>query len=975
MKTKQTIIACILFFALFGLSAQITVTGSVSDEVTGDPIFGANVLLKGTSVGATTDLDGNFQIQANQGDILVFSYIGFTTQEIEVVSSVLNVVMSESQNQLDEVVIIGYGSTTVKDATGAIEKVDAEEFNGGVIVSPEQLISGKTAGVNIIPPSGQPGQAGTIRVRGGTSSLNANNSPLIVIDGVPVDQNNTPGSASTPLNSINPNDIESFVVLKDASAAAIYGSRASAGVILITTKSGKLNAPLEVTFGSYASIGSTANRSDVLSAEQFRAAINATGTPEQIALLGNANTDWQDQIFQGAFGTDTNLAISKGYDSSSYRLSLGYLNQEGVLKTSEFERLNAALTFRQNLFDNSLKVDLNIRGAFTTDDFANNSALRSALEFDPTFPVFSGSDLYGGYSEWLQDDGTPLALAALNPLGLLRQNFNTADTERFIGNVKFDYDIPFLKGLKANLILGFDYSKVDGETRTLATSAGGFLNGGSEGTYGSLRRSTLADFYLNYMTELEKMDSKIDLTVGHSYQDFYRENQSFNLTGLGAISETEFATQNSLISYFARFNYVLKSKYLLTLSYRRDGSSRFARENRWGNFLSGALAWSISEEDFLKDSKTISNLKLRLGYGETGQQEIGSDFGFLPVFTPGQDDFRYQFGNEFFNTLRPSGFDSDIKWEESSTYNIGLDFGFLENKIAGSIDYFTRSTSDVLSTISPPAGSNLTNILFTNIGDLESSGIEFSLETDIVRKEQFNWNFGFNVTYLDNEIKKLNSVDDPNSPGIATGPISGGTGNNIQTQKVGEPQNSFLVFEQVYDENGRPIEGEYVDINGDGTVDSADRRIYKNPNADVLLGFSSYTNYKNWDLNFTLRGSLGNYAYNNNDSSLGVASELNRLNSNRNILASYLDTNFQTLQLFSDYYVQDASFLRMDNITLGYNFDNILNGKVDLRLYTTAQNVFVITGYDGLDPEINNGIDNNLFPRPRTFLFGFNANF
>lgn len=970
MKTLQKYLLVALFLIPIGIFAQTTVNGTVTEKATGVPLPAVNVVVKGTAIGVATDFDGNYSIQANMGDVLVFTYIGFKPLEVTIASTNINVSLEEDASQLDEVVIIGYGSTTRQDATGAIEKVSVEEFSRGAIVSPEQLIIGKTAGVNVIPPNGEPGKGSTIKIRGGNSSLNASNSPLIVVDGVPIDQN---GPA---LNTVNPNDIESFVVLKDASATAIYGSRASAGVILITTKSGKMNAPFKVELSTYTSVGNTENRVDVLSASEYIDAVNATGNTNAIDALGSADTDWQDQIYRTAYGSDTNLTFSQGFENSSYRVSLGYIEQEGVLKTSEYDRKSASFNFRQYLFDNNLKIDLNIRGALVNDDFANGGAIGTALRFDPTQPVFSGSDAYGGYFEWLLANGTPSGLAPRNPVGLLNQSSNKAETERAIGNVKFDYKIPFVDGLKANLNLGFDYSGVDGNDITLASSAAGFLNGGSARAYGSLKRSKLADFYFNYVSEIESINSKIDVTLGHSYQDFYREDDFFTELGIGGVDARKDATQNSLVSYFTRVNYTLDSKYLLTFTYRRDGSSRFSPENRWGNFFSGALAWNISQEAFLQDSNTISNLKLRLGYGETGQQEIGSDFGYLPVYLISQDNFSYTLGNEPYNTVRPNGYDANIKWEESTTYNIGLDYGLFDDRITGSLEYFYRETSDVLSTVSPPAGSNLTNSLFTNIGDLQNSGVEFSIASDIVRKGDFNWNIGFNISYLENEIVKLNTIEDPNSPGIATGNISGGVGNTVQTQKVGQPQSSFLVYKQVYDSNGNPLDGVYEDMNGDGEFTTDDKYIFEDPNADYLMGFSSYMDYKNWDLNFTLRASLGNYAYNNVASANGNEFGLHSLNSNRNVDASFLDTGFKVAQLWSDYYVQDASFLKMDNITLGYNFKNFTkNEKFGLRAYTTVQNVFTITEYDGLDPEVNGGIDNNLYPRPRTFLLGFNVNF
>lgn len=971
MKQIRQLILGILFLLPIFMSAQDVINGNVKDD-TGMELPGVSVIVKGTTNGTATDFDGNFELKIDDANaILVFSFVGYENIELAATDN-MQVNMQESTESLDEVVLIGYGQTTKKDATGAVEKVGVKEFNPDVFGSPEQLITGKTAGVNVVPPSGRPGESGTIKIRGGVSSLSASNSPLIVIDGVPVDQN---GPA---LNTINPSDIESFNILKDASATAIYGSRASNGVILITTKSGKMNADLKVDFSSAFSSGTASNTVDNLSTEDFIAAIRALpDNADQIALLGDADTNWQDEIYQSAFGTDNNLTISEGFENTSYRISLGYLYQEGILKTSEYNRKSASFNLRQNMFDNKLKMDFNIRASWAQDEFANDGAIGAAVQFDPTKPIYSGNSQFGGYWEWLDanDPTKPLNLAPLNPLGLLEQNTNHAGTERYIGNAKFDYKFGFLEGLSLITNLGFDYSTTAGRTFGSADSAGGFNNEGSKGAYNSLRRNTLADVYINYAQTFNDVH-KIDAMLGQSFQDFYRENDSYTLFGNGTEDRAlPFASTNALLSYMARVNYTYDSRYLLTVTFRRDGSSRFAPENRWGNFFSGALAWNIAEEAFLEDSETISTLKLRVGYGETGQQEIGSDFGYLPVYTPGGNRVRYQFGNRFVNTVRPEGYDADIKWEESATYNIGLDYGFLEDRITGSVEFFKRTSTDILSTVAPPAGSNLSNELFTNIGDLESSGIEFTVNADIVQQDDFTWNVGFNVSYLQNEIVKLNLVDDPNSPGIATGGISGGVGNTIQTHKVGEAQSSFLVFKQVYDNAGNPLEGVYEDLNADGVINDQDKYIFNNPNPDYVFGFSSYMNWRNWDLNFTMRATLGNYVYNNVASDLGNEFALRPLNSIRNVHASIADTQFVNSEFFSDYYVQDASFLKMDNISLGYNFANLAEGEVILRLYGTVQNVFTVTDYEGLDPEINGGIDNNFYPRPRTFLVGFNVNF
>jgi len=972
MRNFKQILLSMLMLLPFAMFAQQTVKGKVLEKSTGQPLPGVNIIVKGTTNGTTTDFDGTFNLDVKkQNAILVFSYLGYKTQEIAASNSLMTVSLVQNAQALNQVVIIGYGQTTKKDATGSIEKVSTKDFNKGAIASAGQLIAGKTAGVQVIPSDGTPGKGATIKIRGGVSSLNASNSPLIVIDGVPVDQQ---GPA---LNSINPNDIESFTILKDASASAIYGSRASGGVIIITTKSGKTNGAMKVNFNSYLSIATQADQVAVLSTSQFINAINTYGSASDIAKLGTANTNWQDKIFDTAYGTDNNLSISGGFKHSSYRVSLGYLNQDGLLKTSNVERTSLDAKYIQHLLKDNLKITANFKGAFVDDTFANQGAIGAAVRFDPTKPVFSGNSDFGGFYEWL-DGAVPLNLAPRNPVGLLKQNHSVAETRRTISNIQFDYKIPQVKGLRANLNLGYDYADVKGNFTIPAEAASNFLDKGLTGGNFELKRNVLVDFYLNYVKEFDKIDSKIDVTAGQSYQDFHRERSNFSIDGLGVENKPlPFATENSLVSYFGRANYTFKDKYLLTYTFRRDGSSRFAPKNRWGNFNSVALAWNISDENFLKDSKVLSNLKLRLGYGETGQQELSQgDFPYLAKYTPGDAKVRYEFGNTFFSTLRPEGFDENIKWETSDTYNIGLDYGFLNDRITGTVDVFYRTTRDLLNAVVPAAGSNLDNLIVTNVGDLKNNGVELSLNVKAFQNDDFEWNFNVNTSFLNNEITKLTASNDPTFIGNQTGDnISGGVGNKIQINTVGFGQNAFFVFKQVFDANGKPIEGVYEDLNGDGVININDRRQFHDPNADMLLGFTNYLRFKKMDLSFTLRASFGNYAYNNVASSLGNAFSLTTLNAIGNVSSSFLDTKFQNQRLFSDYYVQDASFLKMDNITFGYNFDKVFSKKMNLRLYSTVQNVFTITDYSGVDPEISGGIDNNFNPRPRTFLFGFNLNF
>ncbi|NER14649.1 SusC/RagA family TonB-linked outer membrane protein [Leptobacterium flavescens] len=969
MKTLRKVALFLLLFVPLGIFAQ-TVSGTVTEKSNGAPLPGVNVLVKGTTTGTTSDFDGKYQISANTGDILIFSYIGFKTVEITVSGGTLDVAMEEDAAKLDEVVVVGYGSSTKKDLTGAVESVSTKDFNGGAIAAPEQLLAGKTAGLQVIPPSGAPGSGGTIRVRGGTSSLSAGNNPLIVVDGVPLDQ-----TGQGALNYINPNDIESFTVLKDASAASIYGSRATAGVVLITTKSGNAQTPLRFNYNSYISFGTNTDKVDVLSAEQFRQTVNQFGNANEIALLTDSNTDWQDEIYRTAVTSNHNFTVTKGFKNSSIRASLGYINQDGTLRGTNFERTSAAIKYVHRLLDNSLKIEGNIRGALVNDEFGNQGAIGAAIAFDPTKPIRSGNDAFGGFFEWTNTDGSPNTISPRNPLGLIELTDNSGNTRRVTGNLKLDYDIPYVDGLKATVNLGFDYNDFNGLSIVDPNSAATTQNGTTT-VSDALNRNRLADLYLNYTTDIESIKSKIDVTGGYSYQRFFRSGRSVTTDGNGTVTApTPFATQNSLISYFGRLNYSYDDRYLVTVNYRNDASSRLNPRDRRQGFGGVSVAWNLINEKFIQDSNIFSNLKIRAGYAETGQQEINQDFGYLPRFTTGDDQVRYQFGNEFVTTIRPEEFDPNIRWEISKTYNFGLDYGFFNNRLNGSVEVYFRDVEDVLNFISVPAGTNLSNALVTNIGNLENSGVEFTINAVPVQTEDFTWNANFNISFFDNEITKLTLTDDPSFQGNPTGGIAGGVGNTIQINSVGFEQNSYFVFQQVYDGAGNPIEGLYVDTNGDGQITPDDRVRFKSPNPNATIGFSSNFIYKKFDMSFTFRGSFGNYNYNNVASDRGNLAALTGANVISNVNTSFLETGFQNPQLFSDFYVQDASFVKLDNINLGYNFGKIFNDRADLRVYSTVQNVFTITDYDGLDPEVAGGIDNNFFPRARTFLLGLDVNF
>lgn len=977
MNAKTLLVFGILLMGVSGLWAQRKITGTVTDASSGDPLIGANILVVGTGEGAVTNLDGKYELTVPTGAArLQFSYTGYTSQEIEIgTSSVIDVRLAPGET-LEEVIVIGYGTTKKSDLTGAVTAVTSKDFIRGNIATPEQLVNGKIAGVQITTNGGAPGSGSRIRIRGG-SSLNASNDPLFVIDGVPLDNGGIAG-ASNPLSFINPNDIESFNILKDASATAIYGSRASNGVIIITTKKGARDGKLNVNFSSLFSSSQKVNTVDVLSAQEFARVINEVGTAQQKALLGTVSTNWQEEIYRTAMATDNNLSMTGVAAGIPFRASVGVLNQPGILKRDQLDRISGSLGLSPVLLDDKLKIDINLKATNSKAFFANQGAIGSAVTFDPTKPVRGAISEFDGYFEWLDPaTGRPNNLAPRNPVALLENRDDNSNADRFIGNVQLDYRFHFLPDLRANLNVGLDQSSSSGKIFVPASAAQAFFRGGQSANYSQDKKNQLLEFYLNYAKELPGLKSRFDVMAGYSWQDFVNEGFTLDLseTKRDTFANIKYKTQNTLVSFFGRANYSLMDRYLLTFTLRRDGSSRFSPDTRWGLFPSAAFAWRISEEGAIRDLDIFSDLKLRLGYGVTGQQDIGSDYPYLARFTPGQPTAAYQFGETFINTIRPEGYDSRIKWEETTTYNAGLDFGFLDGRISGSVDYYFKETEDLLAVINVPAGSNLRNRIFTNIGSIQNRGLEITLNTVIADKRKFSWNAGFNVTFNKNEITKLTAVEDPSFLGIETGGIAGGVGNNIQIHSVGFPRNAFFVYRQVYNGEEKPLEGLFVDENNDGRSTLDDRYRFKSPDPTVFLGFSSQFTMDRLSLSFVLRSNIGNYVYNNVDSERGVYRNLTLNNVLRNATPDLLATRFSNNQYFSDYYIQNASFLRMDNITLGYNAGRILDNQANLQLSAMIQNVFVITKYTGLDPEIPGGIDNNFYPRPRIISFGLNLNF
>ncbi|SFD00585.1 iron complex outermembrane recepter protein [Algibacter lectus] len=972
----KTTIKRLLFFLLFAptlIFAQNRVKGTVTEKATSIPLPGVNVVIKGTATGTATDFDGNFQIEAKNGDIFVVTYIGFQSQEITYSGqTTLNIQLNEDAALLNEIVVIGYGSTTKKDATGSVEAITSEGFTRGNIVTPENLLSGRVSGVSVTT-SGAPGSGSQIRIRGG-SSINGSNDPLIIIDGLPIDNNSVKGSRGV-LASINPNDIDSFSVLKDASATAIYGSRASNGVIIIVTKKGK--SSFSATYDTQYSFGEIANRIDVFSGDEYRNLVASqplNGTTLDESLLGATSTDWQDEIFRNTVSSQHNISMQGSlFQAIPTRFSFGLTNQEGALMTSEFERRNLGLALNPSLFKDHLKINLNANMSFEDNRFADSGQIGAALSYDPTQPVYDTTSPFDGYYQ--HRNGTTVLNGTTNPVASLLQTNNLGDSNRVYGNLNLDYKFHFLPDLRAVINIGYDETKAK---EIQSTSYNVPTNDPVKGN--TLRRfenrtNKLLDGYLNYKKEFENF--RTELMAGYSYQKFtFNGNDTGNLRDPQTFANTYADPDVVLIGFFGRANLTFLEKYLVTLTYRRDGTSRFSEENRWGNFPAAAVAWNISDEDFLKDSKTISNLKLRAGYGITGQQSISEKDIFLNRYRGGDANSQYQFGNQVIQSLIASEINPDIKWEETATIEFGIDYGVFDNRVSGSLNFFQKNSTDLLFSAAVADGTNFSNNIIQNIGELQTRGIEFSVNADVVKQKDFTIDFNFNATFLDREIKELAQGQD-----VKTGGISGGTGNNIQILSEGFSPNSFNVYKQLYDTSGNPIEGAYVDLNGDNVINEDDRYLKENPGADAILGFQSNVNYKNFDFSFNMRANLGNYVYNNVNSS---RSQYQLLQDNAvlgNLPTSVLDNNFQRTAdvIISDIYVEDASFLKIDNITLGYTFPNVSKKLKSIRLWAGIQNVFTITNYSGLDPEVSvgtdQGIDNNIYPRPRTILAGANFKF
>ena len=1000
MLLRTLTVFIILFTCSVTALAQTQVSGKVTDAG-GAGLPGITVTVRGTSIATPTSEDGSYRISVPAGaKTLIFSGVGFTTQEMAIGSQAsYDVSLQASTSNLNEVVVIGYGTARKKDLTGATTVVSSKDFQKGAIATPEQLILGKVAGVNITSNGGAPGAGSTIRIRGG-SSLTASNDPLIIIDGVQLSGSGVAGSPNG-LSLINPNDIETFTILKDASAAAIYGSRASNGVIIITTKKGKAGKTV-FNFNTNLSVGIISKKIDVFSADEFRDFVRANGNASQIALLGTSTTDWQDEIYQRALGTDNNLSFSgtvNGAIKLPYRVSIGYMSQEGILKTGELKRFSGAVNLSPTFFNDHLKIDLNVKATNSRSRFADEGfAIGSAVNYDPTKPVRTGAALYGGYYEWL-DPNTATGLKALaptNPVGILNGRNNQSNVDRSIGNAVIDYKFHFLPDLRVNLNVGYDIALGRGDVIVDPNIKSGFQRGdnligttrnsGTRTEYKQEIKNKYLESYLSYSKEIKSIKSKFDLTGGYGFYENYSINYNYADYFFDG-SQVKGSTPNfaldkpksRLISLYGRFNYALNGKYLLTGTVRSDESSKLAPKNRRLTYYSGALAWRISEENFLKNSNTISDLKIRGGYGITGQQDGIGLYDYYARYDFSNQTAQYQLGNTFYNLYRPLAYNDNLKWEQTATSNIALDYGLFNNRISGSIDFYLKETKDLLNVINQSAGTNFAPVILANVGNMENKGVEFTVNTQIVRKTDWNVDFGFNATYNRNRITKLTFTEDPSYEGQRFGGRAGGTGGTILINSVGYNRGAFYVYKQVYDAAGKPIDNLFEDQNRDGVITEKDLYRYKSANPDVFLGFNGNVNYKRLNVGFIARASLGNYMYNNVASGTGAIRNIfNPLGYLSNGSKDVLVTGFKgdgDKYYSSDYYVQNASFLRMDNINLGYNFGKVLDGKADLRFNFNVQNVFVITKYKGADPENNSGIDNNFYPRPRTYVAGVNLDF
>ncbi|SHF16217.1 SusC/RagA family TonB-linked outer membrane protein [Dysgonomonas macrotermitis] len=977
IRTFLLVVTLLLMIPLAAMAQSRKVSGVVTDDAN-EPLIGVTVSVPETTVGVTTDLDGQYTIVLPDGkNQLRFSFLGCETQTITVTSATVNVKMMPHSNILTDVVVIGYGTQRKSDLTGSVSNVSSKDFNAGLISSPEQLINGKVSGVQIMSNSGSPTAGSTIRIRGG-ASLNASNDPLIVLDGVPLESGGISGNTGNFLSLINPSDIESMSILKDASSTAIYGSRASNGVIIITTKKGT-NSRLKVSFNTVNSLQTRTKMADMLSRDQFVNVINANGTAEQVALLGDSSTDWNDQIFRTAFGTDNNVSVAgRVAENMPIRVSLGYYNQNGLLIGDNAERISGNLSFSPSFFNDYLKVNLNMKGSINNNQFGNTSAIWAASTYNPTIPVYSGNDSFGGYNEAIDNAGNPVNGSVFNPRGLVKQYDANSKVKRMITNLDADYKMHFLPELRFHATLGYDYAEGKGSVYVPSEAAQYYTTSGRDYTYGPQKMTNrLLTTYFNYNKVFSSIKSNVDITAGYDHQYWKTTTPAYSeYNTVGDIQKTTAAKdeRHALISYYGRLNYSYDSRYMLTATVRSDGTSRFNPDNRWGTFPSVALGWRLTEESFLADNKVLSNLKLRASFGITGQQDGIGNYNYLPVYTFSQNGAQVQFGDQWYYSYRPEAYVENLKWETTTSWNFGFDFGFLKDRITGSFDFYTRQTKDLLATVPIAAGTNFGKKILTNVGNVDSHGIEVSLNATPIETQDWTWDVSYNMTWQKMKVKNLSLVQGGSQTNTLVGPTIDSY--NFQVLTEGYAPYMFYVYHQLYDEKtGKPIEGAYADLNNDGVINSDDLYRYHSPAPDFIFGLSTSLRYKKWNLGMSFRANVGNYVYNGMAMNSGAWSTVSynsyQLN---NLSSSYLKTGFQSRQYLSDYYVENASFLKLDNLSLGYNFGRV-SKWFSLNMSAMVQNVFCITNYSGVDPEVPNGIDNSFYPRPRTYSISIGLDF
>lgn len=982
LAKRSLLLVALFVIGCLQLMAQTrTIKGEVTDAQNGEALIGATVIVEGEKGGTVTDFDGNFSLQvSSSAKKIKVSYIGYIDKVLSI-SDNMKVKLESDSKALADVVVIGYGTARKSDLTGSVATVKSKDFNKGLVSSPEQLINGKVSGVQIMSNSGSASAGSTIRVRGG-ASLNASNDPLIVLDGVPLEQGGISGNSSNFLSMINPSDIESMTVLKDASSTAIYGSRASNGVIIITTKKGQQGA-VKVNFNTTNSLQTRAQMVDMLSRDEFVNVINQYGTDNQKSLLGTANTDWNDEVYRTAFGTDNNLSVSGSIDKwLPFRVSVDYYNQSGLVRKDNVERWTGNVVLTPSFFQDHLKLTINAKGTLNNNSFNNGGAVWAAATFNPTIPVYSGNDKYGGYNEALDADGYPVNAGVRNPRGLVDLYDSKSKVSRFIGSMDVDYKVHFLPDLKLHATVGADYAKGDGTVYVPAYAAQSYNKdeslGGSDYKYGPQKNENrLLTLYANYAKYFEDIKSNVDLTAGYDYQYWKSTTPLYYTksaagTNLSTVKASDY--RHVMLSYYGRINYSFDGKYLLTATVRRDASSRFSKDTRWGTFPSVALGWTLTEEPWLKNQKVLSNLKLRASYGVTGQQEGIGNYNYLPVYTYSVAGTEAFINGQYINTYRPEAYVSDLKWETTTSWNFGLDFGFLDGRIGGAIDFYTRKTKDLLASVPTAAGTNFSKTILTNVGNVDSKGIEVSLNATPIQTKDWEWNLSYNFTWQNMKVKNLSLIKGGSQTNVKVGPSIDAY--QFQVLSEGYEPYMFYVYHQLYDsKTGKPIEGAYADLNNDGEINESDLYRYHSPAPKYIMGLSTSLRYKQLTLGMSFRANIDNYVYNGMGMSTGAFETVSYNNSQLNNLnTSFLKTGFKTRQYLSDYYVENASFLKLDNLSLSYNVGKI-NKWASLTVSAMVQNVFTITGYSGTDPEVPNGMDNSFYPRPRTYSVSLGLQF